>query len=105
MIRSVAIAAVLAATLATPTVHAQTETTPLLGTTLLFGMQFCPRGWKEANGQLLQISQNEALFSLFGTMYGGNGTDTFGLPDLTAEVPQKGMRYCVATSGLYPERG
>jgi len=55
---------------------------PYIGEIQTFGLNFCPRGWAEANGQLLPISQNTALFSLFGTNFGGNGTSTFGLPDL-----------------------
>ncbi len=55
---------------------------PFLGSVCTFGFNFCPRGWVEANGALLPISQNTALFSLLGTFYGGNGQTTFGLPDL-----------------------
>ncbi|KLE36034.1 hypothetical protein AAW00_02085 [Aurantiacibacter luteus] len=55
---------------------------PLLGQLMLVGYNFCPRGWAQASGQLLPISQNSALFSLLGTTYGGNGTSNFQLPDL-----------------------
>jgi microcystin-dependent protein len=48
---------------------------------------FAPRGWALCNGQLLPISQNQPLFSLLGTMYGGDGRTTFGLPDLRARIP------------------
>ncbi|APX14321.1 phage tail protein (plasmid) [Tateyamaria omphalii] len=48
---------------------------------------FCPRGWAAAEGQLLAVSQNDALFSLLGTIYGGDGRTTFGLPDLRGRVP------------------
>ncbi|GAB3821866.1 tail fiber protein [Tessaracoccus terricola] len=58
-----------------------------IGTIMLFGFNFPPRGWAICNGQLLSISQNTALFSLLGTMYGGNGQTTFGLPDLRGRVP------------------
>lgn len=47
-----------------------------------FGFNFAPRGWASCNGQLISISQNTALFSLLGTMYGGDGTTTLALPDL-----------------------
>ncbi|WP_260583223.1 phage tail protein [Sphingopyxis sp. PET50] len=47
---------------------------------------FCPRGYAEANGQLLSIAQNTALFSLLGTTYGGNGQTTFALPDLRGRM-------------------
>ena len=55
---------------------------PYLGEITLFAGDFAPRDWEQANAQLLAISQNEALFSLFGTTYGGDGRTTFGLPDL-----------------------
>ena len=48
---------------------------------------FAPKGWALCNGQLLPINQNQALFSLLGTTYGGNGQTTFGLPDLQGRVP------------------
>lgn len=51
------------------------------------GSNFCPRFTAEANGQLLPIAQNSALFSLLGTMYGGDGRTTFALPDLRDRVP------------------
>jgi microcystin-dependent protein len=51
------------------------------------GFNFAPMGWALCNGQLLPISQNPALFSLLGTMYGGNGTSTFALPNLQSRVP------------------
>lgn len=57
-----------------------------LGSICVFGFNFCPRGTAEANGQLLPISQNSALFSLLGTFYGGDGRTTFALPDLRGRV-------------------
>jgi microcystin-dependent protein len=53
-----------------------------LGQISLFGFNFAPRGWATCDGQLLAISQNQALFSLLGTTYGGDGITTFALPDL-----------------------
>ena len=55
---------------------------PFLGQIQTFGFTFPPRGWADCDGQLLSISQYDALFSLFGTIYGGDGRTTFGLPDL-----------------------
>ncbi|HET7489254.1 MAG TPA: tail fiber protein [Acidimicrobiales bacterium] len=60
---------------------------PFIGEIRLFGFNFAPVGWAQCNGQLLAIAQNTALFSLLGTMYGGNGTTTFGLPDLRGRAP------------------
>ena len=48
----------------------------------MFGCNFAPRSWVQCNGQLMSIAQNTALFSILGTTYGGNGTQTFGLPNL-----------------------
>ena len=61
--------------------------TPLLGSLCLFAGNFEPRGWAFADGRLLSISQNTALFSLLGTTYGGDGRTTFALPDLRGRAP------------------
>jgi microcystin-dependent protein len=58
-----------------------------LGEIRIFGGNFAPLGWALCNGQLMSISQNTALFSLLGVNYGGNGTTTFGLPNLTGSAP------------------
>jgi microcystin-dependent protein len=60
---------------------------PFVGQIALFPYTFAPKGWAFCAGQLLPISQNTALFSLLGTMYGGNGTSNFALPDLQGRVP------------------
>lgn len=60
---------------------------PFIGTIIMFGGDFEPRGWAMCNGQLLAISSNNALFSILGTTYGGDGRTTFGLPDLRGRVP------------------
>ena len=56
--------------------------TPFIGQIQIFACNFAVRGWAFCNGQLLPIAQNTALFSLFGTIYGGDGRTTFGLPNL-----------------------
>lgn len=61
---------------------------PFIGQILMFGFNFPPRGWALCDGQVLPISSNTALFSLLGTTYGGNGTSTFGLPDLRGRSPR-----------------
>lgn len=58
-----------------------------IGEVIPGGQNFCPRGTAPANGQLLSISQNTALFALIGTIYGGNGQTTFALPDLRGRAP------------------
>lgn len=60
---------------------------PYIGEIMMTGANFCPRGWSDANGQLLAVSQHTALYSLFGTTYGGDGRTTFALPDLRGRVP------------------
>jgi microcystin-dependent protein len=60
---------------------------PFLGEIRMFAGTFAPRGWAFCDGQLLAVSQNNALFSLFGTIYGGDGRNSFGLPDLRGRVP------------------
>jgi microcystin-dependent protein len=60
--------------------------TPFLGEIRIFACNFAPRGWAMCNGQLLPINQNQALFSLLGTNYGGNGQTTFALPNLQGRV-------------------
>ena len=55
---------------------------PYLGQIDVFGFNFAPRGWMECNGQILPINQNQSLYSLLGTIYGGDGRTSFALPDL-----------------------
>jgi microcystin-dependent protein len=59
---------------------------PFLGEIRCFGFNFAPQGWLTCSGQLLSISSYSALFSLLGTMYGGDGRTTFGLPDLQGRM-------------------
>ena len=61
--------------------------TPFMGEMRWISWNYSPKGWAFANGQFLPINQNQALFSLLGTMYGGNGQTTFALPDLRGRVP------------------
>src|SRR5881296_1373616 len=60
---------------------------PFLSEIRIFSFNFAPKGWALCNGQLLPINQNQALFSLLGTTYGGDGRVNFGLPDLRSRVP------------------
>ena len=60
---------------------------PFVGEIRMFAGNFAPRGWAFCDGQLLAVSQNDALFSLLGTIYGGDGRTTFGLPDLRGRLP------------------
>jgi microcystin-dependent protein len=63
---------------------------PFLSEIRIFSFSFAPKGWALCNGQLLPINQNQALFSLLGTTYGGDGRVNFALPDLRARVPIHG---------------
>jgi microcystin-dependent protein len=61
--------------------------TPFLAEIKIISWNFAPKGWAFCNGQLLPINQNQALFSLLGTQFGGNGQTTFGLPDFRGRAP------------------
>jgi microcystin-dependent protein len=60
---------------------------PFLGEVRMMSFNYPPKGWAPCNGQTLPINQNQALFALLGTMYGGNGQTTFALPNLQGRVP------------------
>ena len=60
---------------------------PFVGEIRMFGGNFAPAGWAMCNGQLMPISENDVLFSLIGTTYGGDGQSTFALPNLQSRVP------------------
>lgn len=106
---------------------------PLLAEIRLFSGNFAPRGWALCNGQILPINQNQALFALLGTTYGGDGMRTFALPDLRDRVPVHagegvmlgeragslglssgsqqaetpaylGLNFCIALQGIFPSR-
>lgn len=67
--------------------RANAGTDPYLGELSYVAFGYAPRGWKSCDGQLVSISQNQALFSLIGTTYGGDGTTNFALPDMRGRVP------------------
>jgi microcystin-dependent protein len=74
---------------------------PFVGEIRMFGGNFAPRSWAFCDGQLLPISQNQALFSLLGTTYGGDGRTTFALPDLRGRIPiQQGTGPGLSSSAL-----
>jgi microcystin-dependent protein len=83
---SVALSVAIAVAAGSSMVYAQ-ATDPFIGQLALVPYNFAPKGWALCNGQLLPINQNQALFSLLGTTYGGNGITTFALPDLRGRVP------------------
>jgi microcystin-dependent protein len=60
---------------------------PFIGEIRMFGGNFAPAGWAFCQGQLMAIAQNDALFTLIGTTYGGDGQETFGIPDLQGRMP------------------
>lgn len=73
---------------------------PFIAQIILFGGNYPPRGWAFCDGQLLPISSNSALFSIIGTVYGGDGRTTFALPDLRSRVPM----HAGQGQGLSPRR-
>jgi microcystin-dependent protein len=73
---------------------------PFLSEIKIMSFNFPPKGWAFCNGQLLPINQNQALFALLGTMYGGNGQTNFALPDLRGKIPiHKGSGHTLAERG------
>lgn len=82
MKRILSTAALAAFALGIEPVPAQAETNPFIGTIAPMSFNFCPRSWLPADGRLLPIASYTALFSLFGTFYGGDGRTTFALPNL-----------------------
>ena len=80
---------------------------PYIGEIRLFPYGFAPVGWAACDGSLLPINVNQALFTLIGTFFGGDGQTNFAPPDLRGKVPfasgQQGL-YCIAVQGVYPSR-
>jgi microcystin-dependent protein len=73
---------------------------PYVGEIRIFAGNFAPAGWMFCDGQLLPISENETLFNLIGTTYGGDGENTFGLPDLRGRLPlHQGNGFALAQAG------
>jgi microcystin-dependent protein len=73
---------------------------PYVGEIRMFAGNFAPAGWMFCEGQLLPISENETLFNLIGTTYGGDGQSTFGLPDLRGRLPlHQGNGFILAETG------
>ena len=81
---------------------------PLLGEVRLFPYPFAPVNWLACQGQVLNIADNQALFSLLGTMFGGDGQTNYALPDLRSHSPFAGINgpvgYCICVNGIYPPR-
>jgi microcystin-dependent protein len=77
-----------------------------IGQICLFPWKWAPRGWARCDGALLPVDQNQALFSLIGTTYGGDGRTNFGLPDLRGKKSTNGQRvhYYINLYGIYPSR-
>lgn len=74
---------------------------------MLFAGPFAPRGWAPCDGQLLPVQQYQALYSILGTTYGGDGRTTFALPKLNPVTGPGGrgpVKYYIALTGLYPAR-
>lgn len=73
---------------------------PFIGELKIMAFGFAPKGWAQANGQVMALNQNQALFSLFGTQYGGNGIQTFALPNLQGRTAlHQGGGFTIGQSG------
>jgi len=87
MKRMTMLAAGAAAATAMMPAAASAQIEQYMGDVILVGYHFCPIGWAEANGQLLAVAEYDALYSLIGTTYGGDGRTTFAVPDLRGRIP------------------
>ncbi len=77
---------------------------PFIGQIQLLPYNFEPRRWAFCEGQVMPIIQNQALFSLIGTQFGGDGRTNFALPNLVDNAPDPNTHYCIALEGIYPSR-
>ena len=78
-----------------------------IGTIMLFAGNFAPRNWAFCHGQMMNISENPALFAILGTQYGGDGRTTFALPDYQSHAPGEKHdppHYIICLNGMYPSR-
>ena len=85
-LKTMALAAAITASALALTESPANAQEPFIGEIMMVGFDYCPRGWAEADGSLIAISQNQTLFSSIGTIYGGDGRHTFALPDLRGRV-------------------
>lgn len=76
----------------------------LLGSIMLFPYNFTPTDWLACEGQVLLISQYQALYALIGPTYGGDGRTTFAVPNLKGAAPLPTMKYYIALAGIFPSR-
>jgi microcystin-dependent protein len=75
-----------------------------IGQIQLFAFGWEPPGWRFCDGATLKINDYQAVFSLMGTTYGGDGQTTFALPDLIGKEPIPGSQYCICIQGIFPSR-
>ena len=85
---------------------ARAQVEPFIGEIRTFAFNFCPVGWAPLNGQLLPINQNQAIFALLGTYYGGNGLNNFAAPTARPNFTATGfpLTQCIALLGVFPSR-
>jgi microcystin-dependent protein len=108
-LRLLAISAIAGFTTVGASTHALADF--YLGQIVMFASDFCPKDFYEANGNLLAISQNQALFSILGVRYGGDGVNTFALPKLAGQAQGApgsrtgiALTVCINVRGVYPSR-
>ncbi|WP_199902180.1 phage tail protein [Azospirillum sp. B506] len=76
----------------------------LISDVILVGCTFVPEGFLPCDGSILTIEQYQALFSLIGKQFGGDGIKTFALPNLKGKEPLPGLHYVICNNGIYPNR-
>ena len=103
MIRKIILALPLAAAMSGP---ASAGPQPYIGEIATYAFNFCPRNWLPTDGRLIGIYSNTALYSLIGNYYGGDGKQTFALPNIAPIATQNGpkMLRCIAVYGAFPSR-
>jgi microcystin-dependent protein len=82
--------------------ESSSDSSTLLGEVVLYASAQPPPDWTLANGQLLQIHQHHTLFSVYGAIFGGDGVETFAMPNLSSKSPISGVNYVVALRGRFP---
>lgn len=85
---------------------ASAQAAPFVGQTMIIPTNFCPLGWLEMDGRVLQTTEYSVLFFVIGKTYGGDGQTTFALPTAPPlfTTDGKGLRHCIAATGIYPSQ-
>lgn len=105
-VAAAAVSAFVTCALVDRSAHAQAANSSYVGEIIAVPYGWCPYNWLPAEGQHVPIAQNQALYQLLGTTYGGDGQTTFGLPNPAPIHTKNGkpLVYCIATRGVFPSK-